>query len=46
MEQSDLKEILNMLNLAVKTQDWDIIDEVRLYVDDYIDDPSELNEDE
>lgn len=37
MEQSDIREIVKLLNSSIKTQDWDIVEEAVSYLKDYLD---------
>jgi hypothetical protein len=38
MEQSDIREVVNLLECAIKSECWDNVDEAILYLRDYLDD--------
>jgi hypothetical protein len=39
MEQSDIKELVKILKDFKRNEDWDLIDEAILYLEDYLDEP-------
>jgi hypothetical protein len=47
MDQSDIKYILDMLNDAIASKDWDIVEEARDEMrDEYLDSKLQNNDDE
>ena len=40
MEQSDIREVVKLLESAMKSECWDSVDEAILYLQDYLDDDS------
>jgi hypothetical protein len=44
MEQSDIKELLNILKNALKIEDWDSIEEAIEYLEDFRDDDDTLDD--
>lgn len=45
MEQSDIKEILSLLKKSIKQEDWDCVVESIEYLEEFIDDVDEENDD-
>jgi hypothetical protein len=37
MEQTDIKEVIKLLKQSQKLEDWEMVDEAILYLDDYLD---------
>jgi len=37
MNESDIKEIVEILKSAIKSEDWDEVDEAKNYLEEYLD---------
>jgi hypothetical protein len=46
MEQSDIKEVINILKNATEIQDWDTVEEAIEYLYEFYDDDDDLNDEE
>jgi hypothetical protein len=44
MEQTDIKEVIKLLKQSQKLEDWEMVDEVILYLSDYLEDVCEADE--
>jgi hypothetical protein len=45
MEESDIKEVLDILKQAEKTQDWDLVNEAISFMEEYLDNEDESDYD-
>jgi len=44
MEQTDIKEVIKLLKQSQKLEDWELVDEAILYLDDYLEDNNDEEE--
>ncbi len=44
MEESDIKEIIKMLRSSIKNDDWDLVQESIDYMNDFLEDTEEEEE--
>jgi len=44
MEQTDIKEVIKLLKQSQKLEDWEMVDEAILYLNDYLEDNDEDDE--
>ena len=44
MEQTDIKEVIKLLTQSQKLEDWEMVDEAILYLNDYLEDDDDEEE--
>jgi hypothetical protein len=44
MEQTDIKEVIKLLTQSQKLEDWEMVEEAILYLNDYLEDDDDEEE--